>query len=251
MILVADIGNSYLKMARWDGERLSQTMRVRHRDLLGPDWQDSLGTEAPWQCDGVYIASVADQGVEEVFESWLLSCGHERPVYLKSEREACGVTNAYSEPETLGVDRWCAMIAARAQCQGHLCVVDAGTAMTVDWVNDEGLHLGGIIMPGPTLQSDSLFGGTRHVQAGTGTPDHLFADNTVDAVVSGICFSGAALVELAVGHAAKSAGSVPRLFLTGGEAERIMPLLQTPALMQQDLVLQGVACLAARAKSAG
>lgn len=249
MIIVADIGNSYLKMAHWDGERLSEQLRVRHRDLLDADWQASLEENVLAHIDDVFIASVADQSVEEVFEAWLVTRGHHRPVYLSSGPEACGVKNAYREPGTLGIDRWCAMIAARARRDGPLCVVDAGTAMTVDWVDAAGRHRGGLIMPGPTLQSDSLFGGTRHVQAGSGTPGTLFADNTLDGVVSGVCYSSAAIIELAVERIAEDEGVAPGLFLTGGEADRIMPLLQTPAQVEADLVLEGVARLAEAGES--
>lgn len=244
MITVVDIGNSYLKMARWDGERLTAHQRVRHRDLLGADWQSGL-EDARMRGDSVYIASVADQSVEQVFEAWLLSRGHDLPIYLKSVREACGVRNAYRKPRNLGVDRWCAMIAARVQQAGPLCVVDAGTAMTVDWVDGDGRHRGGLIMPGPTLQGDSLFTGTRHVHVGSGLPNTMFADNTEDAVISGVCYGCASLIETAVQSIAEDTGETPALFLTGGEADRIMPLLKTPAVVEQDLVLRGVVCLAA------
>jgi len=67
-------------------------------------------------------------------------------------------------------------------------------------------------------------------------------------VIAGVCYSGAAVVELAVEHIAKAEGQMPSLFLTGGEADRLLPLLKTRAIMQQDLVLRGVACLAERAE---
>lgn len=244
MIIVADIGNTYLKMARWNGERLSHHVRVRHRELLGSDWQATLEDSAKITSDGVFVASVADETVEQLFEAWLLSRGHAPPVYLSSTREACGLRNAYVRPETLGIDRWCAMIAARAQHKGPLCVVDAGTAVTIDWVDARGEHRGGMIMPGSHLQAESLFTGTRHVHESSKAPGQLFADNTADAVVAGVCHACAALVERAYGEISSQCAAAPRLFVTGGETDRVVPLVAMEVDEQPDLVLLGVALLA-------
>ncbi len=249
MIIVADIGNSFLKMARFDGRHLSNHVRVRHRDLLDSDWQAALDEGASLPSDGAFVASVADQGVDQMFEAWLLSRGHQRPRYLASTEAACGVRNAYAQPAKLGVDRWCALIGARAQHQGPLCVVDAGTALTVDWLDADGLHRGGMIMPGPNLQAESLFAGTRHVHESSDAPDKLFADNTSEAVASGVCNACAALIERACSEIAAASGGEVKVLITGGEADRIVPLLSVNADVQGDLVLQGVARLATQGES--
>ncbi len=245
MIIVADIGNSYLKMARWDGKTLSEQVRVRHRDLLDSDWQATLDESVRMPSDGVFVASVADQSVNQTFESWLLSRGHLRPVYLKSEAEAGGVRNGYEAPATLGVDRWCALVAARAAFAGPICVVDAGTAMTIDWLDAEGRHRGGMIMPGPNLQAESLIAGTSDVHESAPAPAHLFASNTSEGVAAGVCHGCAALIERAVEHIEEASEAEARLVLTGGEIARIQPLLSRDAESDQDLVLRGVAILAA------
>lgn len=245
MMIVADIGNSYLKMARWDGERLSDKLRVRHRDLLESDWQAALDEGASLAGDGVIVASVADPGVNQTFEAWLLSRGHERPRYLNSRAEGGGVRNAYRKPETLGVDRWCALVAARAAHEGPLCVVDAGTAMTVDWLDARGRHRGGMIMPGPNLQAESLIAGTSDVHESAPAPEMLFADNTSEAVAAGVCHACAALVERALMHIEQAEQRPATLVLTGGEVSRIIPLLARSAEHDPDLVLRGVARLAA------
>lgn len=244
MIIVADIGNSFLKMACWDNGRLTEVSRVRHRDLLDGDWLAALDDSVSRQSDGVFVASVAEPGVEQLFQAWLLSHGHDQPVFLKSSRTAGGLQNAYADPAALGVDRWCAMIAARSLHDGPMCVVDAGTAMTIDWVDVEGRHRGGLIMPGPTLQAESLFGSTRHLHEASDVPASLFADNTGAAVAAGVFNACAALVERACDEIAAQGRAEPVLVMTGGECRRIIPLLNRPAESHCDLVLQGVAILA-------
>ncbi|NNF51035.1 MAG: type III pantothenate kinase [Gammaproteobacteria bacterium] len=244
MITVADIGNSYLKIARWDGRSVRDTLRVRHRDLLDSDWQAALDAAQELSREGVFVASVAGPGAEQVFEAWLLKRGHDRPVFLKSSAEACGVRNAYSRPESLGIDRWCAMIAARKLHQRPLCIVDAGTAVTVDWVDKDGLHRGGMIMPGPNLQADSLFSNTRHLHESSAAPSRMFADNTSEGIAAGVCNACSALVDRACCVIEASGEGAPTLVLTGGESSRILPLLARHAEVHDDLVLRGVALLA-------
>lgn len=244
MIIVADIGNTFLKIAQWDGQRLTGYVRVRHREVPVKEWQSSLTEIAAVESRGVYVASVGRHDVANALGSWLAQNGHESPVLLAATHEACGVRNAYTNPESLGVDRWCAMVAARKQHAGSVCVIDVGTAMTVDWVDASGQHRGGAIMPGPTLQAEALFSGTANLREAAVLPDEFFADNTADAVVAGSCYACAAVAGLAAKLIVRESGDAPKIFLTGGEAERIMPLLETEVVFQPDLVLRGVICLA-------
>ena len=73
-----------------------------------------------------------------------------------------GVTNQYADLQSLGVDRWLAMLAAFRQGGGGACVVvDGGSALTVDVVDGAGLHRGGYIVPGQSMMRDSLVSNTR------------------------------------------------------------------------------------------
>ena len=89
---------------------------------------------------------------------------------LKSQglvSSACclGVKNAYEQPERLGVDRWVALIAAYHRVGGAVMVLDCGTAISLDAVTETGVHLGGVIFPGPELMwthfSNEPLPGTR------------------------------------------------------------------------------------------
>ncbi|NNF66798.1 MAG: type III pantothenate kinase [Gammaproteobacteria bacterium] len=244
MINVVDIGNSFLKIAQWDGEDVGKVLRVRHRDLLDGDWQAALDEAPTLAAEGVYVASVAGPGAEQVFEAWVLSRGHDRPVFLQASKEAGGVRNAYPRPASLGVDRWCAMIAARSLYEGPLCVVDVGTAMTIDWLDTAGQHKGGLIMPGPNLQAESLFDNTRHLHESSLPPPSMFTDNTSEGIAAGVSYACAALIDRACGEIALAAEGEAVVVLTGGEAPQVLPLLARPAEVYDHLVLRGVALLA-------
>lgn len=58
-----------------------------------------------------------------------------------------GLKLAYKQPRQLGVDRWLALLAVHSRSEPSWLVIDAGSALTVDFLN-EGRHLGGFIAPG-------------------------------------------------------------------------------------------------------
>jgi type III pantothenate kinase len=157
-------------------------------------------------------------------------------------REAFGLRVAYEHPERLGVDRWLAMLGARAACAGAVLVAGVGTAMTIDAVDAGGAHLGGLIVPGIGAMKEALLTGTAGIRdAGDdgGTPE-IFAADTGAAVSAGAAHALAALVERAAAALARRAGAPASVLLTGGDAPRIRPLLALPATVAPDLVLHGL-----------
>ena len=70
--------------------------------------------------------------------------------------QQCGVRSSYVDPAALGPDRWAALIGAWHLTGGACVVVNAGTTMTVDALNGEGVFLGGCIVPGAALMREAL-----------------------------------------------------------------------------------------------
>jgi len=69
--------------------------------------------------------------------------------FVLSQKRYKSLTNAYNDPESLGCDRWLAMIACYEASRGkNFILLDIGTAITIDVVNNSGNHLGGVIFPG-------------------------------------------------------------------------------------------------------
>ena len=169
------------------------------------------------------------------------------PYVASVSAQACGVVNSYAEPERMGVDRWLAMIAARARAPGAFCVVDCGSAVTLDWVSEEGRHLGGYIVAGLRLAITSLLAGTDQVIVDS---DKLFdgqptpGQNTTDAVYNGAVFSLVAQVDSAyqwLRHSCNGGGA--QLVLTGGDARLVSRHLRCPHAIVDDLVFDGLETL--------
>lgn len=164
----------------------------------------------------------------------------------RSAARVAGVTSAYREPATLGVDRWLAILAARAKCSGLCVVIDCGTALTMDIVEAGGRHRGGYIVPGLALQWRALEGTARirlsGRDAGVSDTDSSPGRSTQEAVRHG----SVAMVSgwLVNDEAVRQAGSEQGLFVAGGDAGLLVPGLQKAGLevrREPDLVLDGLA----------
>jgi type III pantothenate kinase len=165
--------------------------------------------------------------------------------FAKPAREACGVRCGYRHPRRLGVDRWVAMIGAWAELQSACVIVDAGTAVTIDAVDDDGQHLGGQIFPGVRLMFEALAASTsdipavgRPLSAATGLD--MFGDSTSKAVQNGAWNAVAGAVDRAI-TTLRSNAYDPAVVLTGGDASRMLTALGTEPLHRPHLVLQGLA----------
>jgi len=249
-LLLIDAGNTRIKW-RWSGAAgPAEGGAVLHRGVEPRDWLAAL-PQAVAAPAAIWISNVAGESVRKALDEWARSCHGQRPHFVQATAAGCGLTNSYAHPETLGVDRWLGMVGAWARVQGPLLVVAAGTAFTVDAVDATGHHLGGWIVPGCGLMADALFGRTAGIAgaAARATPvsKGAFGCNTAAAVELGARQALAAATERACREFAAEAGSAPRLFLGGGDAERIAPLLRVPAELAPDLVLEGLAIVAMEA----
>ena len=170
--------------------------------------------------------------------------------FAKTERQACGVRNGYRQPRRMGVDRWVAMIGAWSEFESACVVVDAGTAVTIDVLDDDGQHLGGQIIPGFVLMSDALTVQTSDIPSlGRRIPPaasglEIFGSSTAKAVQQGCWSAAVGAVERAI-TTLRSNAYEPRLVLTGGDASRMLTALGTESLHRPNLVLQGLARLLA------
>ncbi len=243
--LLVDIGNSRVKWAVLEWGRLGEQQAAAHADWGPDEWRHELFKVAG--VERVIAATVAGGAGADALRAAALHVIGREATFVTTAREAAGVRNAYRDPGLLGIDRWLAVIAAHHAVQGPCCVIDVGTAATLDAVNGAGQHLGGYIVPGPELMMHSLWRGTSELAAktagsGAGAAS-LFADNTRDAIERGCCLAIAALVDRGVAEISEALGATPELLVTGGAAGRVLPYVKADARVVPDLVLRGLAVL--------
>ena len=136
--------------------------------------------------------------------------------------------------DSLGVDRWCALIGARGITSAPCVVVLAVTATTIDTVAGAGRLLGGLILPGLELMRRSLARDTAALPLATG---HYATHPrcTDDAIVSGCLEAQCGAIE----RACARLGGDAHCLLSGGAAGVIGEHLKVPHRLVDNLVLEG------------
>ncbi len=165
MRLLVDVGNSRVKwaFATPDG------FVAEGAAFLDDAAELRILLECGWSPDEIRIANVAGAEAGARIAASLRQRFRVSPVLASSAATGAGVRSGYTEPRLLGVDRWLALCAAFARYGGPVCVVDAGTATTIDLVTATGQHQGGLILPGLELMQSALWRGTSDLARLAGT----------------------------------------------------------------------------------
>lgn len=150
--LIADLGNSRLKLAWFEGERCSG-MRVVSRPVEGTALQEAIGALLPTTTPAVIgIGSVSDEA-----RSIAALFGDRAPVVLLTGDMPAPIAVRYGTPGSLGVDRLANAVGAAALFPHRAALaVDVGTCITADLVLPGEGYVGGLISPGPWMRARAM-----------------------------------------------------------------------------------------------
>nr|WP_315248985.1 type III pantothenate kinase [uncultured Duganella sp.] len=242
MMLLIDAGNTRVKWAlAAPGAPLGEWIAsgaATHADMpqLELAWCEASAVN---QIDRILIANVAGNALRVQLEYVLQRCICDvTPEWFASLPALAGVTNGYRNPAQLGCDRFAAAIAGHALAPGlPVIVVNCGTATTIDAITADGVFLGGMILPGLGLMASSLARNTAQLPqiAQDGKLPAGFADNTDDAILSGILAAQSGAIE----HACATHHAV-QCIISGGAAPYIAPMLKVPYRIVENIVLIGL-----------
>ncbi len=241
-----DLGNTRLKCAPLhDDGSIGDMIAHAHHGRDGDNGVAAALPEALLHGDVAYVASVAapDVGIALLDA---LTQRFTRISIARSQTTFADVRIAYDDPAALGVDRFLALLGARARHRQAALIVGIGTALTIDLLGADGRHHGGRIAPSPGLMRDALHQRATQLPPRGGAYVE-FASDTIDALASGCEGAALALIERSIVEAARTIGMLPAVLLHGGGAHDALPHLphlphaeSTPAL-----VLEGLAQWAA------
>ncbi|MGH8506849.1 MAG: type III pantothenate kinase [Stenotrophobium sp.] len=237
MILLLDIGNSRLKWALHDGVALAAATAQIH----GGDAAAAIAAIPARQVDAVWISQVLGTAHETEITAAVQRQFACAPHFARVQKKFSGLTVAYADTSRLGIDRWLMMLAAWRKTGTACCVVSAGTALTFDAVDAQGLHQGGFIAPGLTAMLDATLGNTRFAAAMPDAQYHAGLGADTEACVR----QGAYLASLgAIERGLIAAGAPTQRYLCGGDAPLLLPQLGGGWQHRADLVLEGLLELA-------
>ena len=250
--LLLDVGNSRLKWGVLDDGQIRRTGHISQAKIRDQGIS-VLTTKLPRRVDAVRASNVAGTSYATRLSGVIgIHCNADVH-FARSEKRGWGVTNSYRQARRLGVDRWVAMIGAWAETQSACLVVDAGTAVTLDAIDDDGIHLGGQIIPGVETMLESLSSATSDIPLVKGATRQsaddlkMFGRNTAAAVREGAQNAVAGAIERAI-RTLQSNAYDPTIILTGGGASRILGALEETPLHRPNLVLHGLAHMLENAK---
>lgn len=250
-VLLIDVGNTRIKWARLRGADLGRAHAAVHANWRTGDYARRLIGAAP--PERILVASVAAPAVRAALTH--MARTRRLPIaFLAVPARGAGIAVGYADAWRLGVDRFVGMVAAHHLFRGvPVCVAGVGTALTLDLVARSGRHFGGAIIPGPALMVQTLLSGTwgirRRARGGRRTGRGPFGRSTRDAIEVGAHYAAAALIDRAVDEATALVGRPPLVVVTGGGASGVRPLVHSPAVGVPDLVLRGLAVLAAQPRT--
>ena len=233
MNVVADIGNTLVKLALFDGDRLadryaSERFTRAEADALFRRWTGAdRAIAAATGADGRDVAALL----------------RERTDYLLEFRPGMPtpIANAYLTPETLGCDRLAAAVGAAARYPGrNVLIVDFGTAITIDQVSADGVFRGGNISPGVQMRFRALHDYTAALPLCESCEDQtLLGRSTVEAIRQGVMNGIAFEIE---GYIARLFPEIDALSIifTGGDAKFFVKRIKNTIFAHCDLVFLGL-----------
>lgn len=240
MLLEVDMGNTYIKWRLVDAD----VVRASGRNLTaGDDFRWFLALHAENRLREVLVSSVAQSERLQVLEQVIRA--HDPALLVRVAQVVplwSGVRFAYEDVARLGVDRALAMVAAYRRCPQGVMVVDAGSAITADLVDDSGRHLGGYIMPGLPLLTRSLAAGTAQlplVQTDVQALDP--GDSTISCIASGVLLMAVAALDGLCTVA--QAHGIHDVLLTGGDGSALAQRCRWRVSVHADLVFEGLECV--------
>ncbi len=244
MILVVHIGGSRMKWGLhgprgWIAQGVVGNAEIG--TLVLREWQNLA---RPRRALGVNAAGEAQRvRVEAQLARWRVPMKWIVPV-----AQAAGVTNRYEEPASLSPARWTSLVAARArilagEAPPAACVViGAGTLITVDALDADGVFRGGLALPGLSAMLKSL-GEVSPAWRATRGQWSDFPTSNADAVATGVMAAAVGAIEQ-VRERLRRGGEPVRCFVTGGAASEIVRRLAPPVDLVDNLVLEGALALA-------
>ncbi len=235
-LLLVDAGNTRLKWTLATADGIGEVHAVAH-DAAG----DSVGQGERTVARIVVSSVVAPERTARLVAALARRFPAATIETPATPAAACGVTNAYDEPVRLGIDRFFALVAARARGTEPALTVSLGTALAIDALARDGRHLGGWIAPAPDLMRSALLGATARIEwLRAPAPSAAFGRSTEAGLDAGTWQAAAALVDRAAARLAAELGEIPRVLVSGGAGERLAALVHTPHAIAPHLVLEGL-----------
>ena len=249
MLLAIDIGNTNIVIGGIRGEEIVfeariATDRIKTSDQYGAEIKSMLNLFdlKPRDVDDCIISSV----VPPVFNSvrtGIVKVTGKAPLVVGPGIKT-GLNIQMDAPSQVGSDRIVIAVAALAEYDPPLTLLDLGTATTIEVVDKGNTYLGGCIIPGVRISLDALTSRTAQLPGiSLDQPKRVIGKNTVDCMRSGIMYGTAAMLDGMLDRVEEELGFSTTVVATGGMAQFIVPLCRREIRLEKDLLLKGLSII--------
>ncbi|NJB82261.1 type III pantothenate kinase [Wenyingzhuangia aestuarii] len=232
MNLIIDEGNTRIKLAVFDGNKMLDLEQVNF-DSCEKVIQELI---TKYAFKGAIVSSVTDK-ILEIFNSLPIKnkiiLSHTTPIPFK---------NLYKTPKTLGVDRIALTTGAYIKYPNQNClVIDAGTCITYDFINENGCYLGGAISPGIEMKFKSMHLFTQKLPQLSVKEEFVSLEGeTTEAsmysgVLNGTMFEIAGMI-----NSYEQKYGIVNIILTGGDAKFLCKQLKNSIFVNPNFLLEGL-----------
>ncbi len=225
MLFTMDIGNTNIKTALFDGEKMVKYWRVSTNKIYTSDEFGILfehlfshGGVSIGDVEGIIISSVVPT-INFTIEHMCANYFHLTPMFVAPGIRT-GINIRYENPRELGSDRIANAVAAYSEYGGPVIFIDFGTATTFGVMDEQGSFLGGCICPGIKLASEALGTGTAKLpRFELAKPEHVIGRTTLANLQSGMYYGYVGLVIHLVKKLRQELGCQAQVVATGGMAQ--------------------------------
>ena len=249
MLLAIDIGNTNIVIGGIENDEILfeariATDRVKTSDQYGVEIKNilSLFEVKSEDIDDCIISSV----VPPVFNSvrtGLVKAIRKEPLVVGPGIKT-GLNIQVDTPSQVGSDRIVVAVAALAEYQAPLILLDLGTATTIDVVGRGNTYQGGCIIPGVRISLDALASRAAQLPGiNIDQPKKVIGKNTVDCMRSGIMYGTAAMMDGMIDRMERELGQPCKIIATGGLSSVVAPYCRHEMQLEPELLLKGLAVL--------
>jgi type III pantothenate kinase len=244
MIICVDLGNTTTTIGILDGTEIRAFWRVATRERTSDEYTTLLetliaGAKGDFEPETGGVCSVVPSETRHLAAGVFSALGVEAKII--DGMSDCGIQVVTANPAEVGGDRIANAAGAFYEYGAPAIVVDAGTAITFDYVSPEGQYAGGVIAPGILAGARDLWEKGRMLPAvEIKRPPEVIGKTTIACMQSGIFFGAIGEVEGIVTRMWDELGRKCRIVLTGGQAELIKDSLAFDVVYDPHLTLRGI-----------
>lgn len=246
MLLAIDIGNTNIVIGGIQDDKIVfeariATDRIKTSDQYGVEIKNILSlfdvrTEDIRDC---IISSVVPPVFNSVRTGVVKGIG-KQPLVVGPGIKT-GLNIQMDTPSQVGSDRIVVAVAALAEYEPPLALLDLGTATTIDIVDKGNNYIGGCIMPGVRISLEALTSRAAQLPGiSLDKPRRVIGKNTVDCMRSGVMYGAAAMLDGMLDRVEEELGYPVTVIATGGISQFVVPLCRREIKVEKDLLLKGL-----------